>query len=349
MTILKNESDQRTEVTKSDFISSQEVKWCPGCGGYSILNSVQSILPLIGKKKEEIVFVSGIGCSSRFPYYLHTYGFHGIHGRASAIASGVKITNPNLSVWQVTGDGDSMAIGGNHFIHLIRRNIDINLLLLNNKIYGLTKGQLSPTTPKGSTTKTSPDGSIETPFRPGLLTIGARGKFFARVLDTDPKMMKEAMLEGALHKGTSIIEILQNCVIFNNKVHGIVTDKDKKSDHQLHLQHGEPMLFGKEKEKGIILNKETMELEQVLIGENGISIDDILVHDAKTLASWLQLKLIHLHPPAMPLALGVIRNVEGSTYEHDLEEQIQKKLAHPRYKNVDELLNSGDVFEMIPD
>lgn len=344
-TNVKN-NNTGAELTKKDFIPDQEVKWCPGCGDYSVLNSLISILPEIGKKAEDIAIVSGIGCSSRFPYYVETYGFHGIHGRGSAIASGVKLANPELSVWQITGDGDCMAIGGNHFIHLIRRNIDVNIVLLNNKIYGLTKGQYSPTTPHGSITKTSPDGLIERPFRPGLLTIGAVGTFFARLLDTDPKMIKSALKHAEEHKGTSVCEILQNCVIFNNQVHNVVTAKENKYDHQLPLEHGKPMLFGKDKEKGIILNKETLQLEQVVVGENGYTIDDILVHDAKSDDYTIQLKLIQLHPPAMPLALGVIRSVDTPSYNDLLEEQISMKRAKPRHSSVDELLNSGDVFEI---
>jgi 2-oxoglutarate ferredoxin oxidoreductase subunit beta len=342
----KDKNTEVQELTKKDFTPEQEVKWCPGCGDYSVLNSLLSILPEIGKKKEDIAVISGIGCSSRFPYYVDTYGFHGIHGRGSAIASGVKLANPNLSVWQITGDGDCMAIGGNHFIHIIRRNIDVNILLLNNKIYGLTKGQYSPTTPHGSITKTSPDGLIERPFRPGLLTIGAVGTFFARLLDTNPKMMKSAFKEASAHKGTSVCEVLQNCVIFNNQVHNIVTAKENKDDHQLHLEHGKPMLFGKDKEKGIILNRETMQLEQVVVGENGYTLDDILVHDAKSEDYTIQLKLIQLHPPEMPLALGVIRSVDAPSYNDLLEEQINKKRSKPRFGSVDELLNSGDVFEI---
>jgi len=333
-------------LTKQDFVSDQEVKWCPGCGDYVVLAAVQSILPEIGKKKEDVVFVSGIGCSSRFPYYVNTYGFHGIHGRASAISSGVKIANPNLSVWQITGDGDSMAIGGNHFIHLIRRNIDINVILLNNKIYGLTKGQASPTTPMGSSTKSSPEGSIEPPFRPGLLTVGAQGNFFARVLDTNPKMLREAITEAALHKGTSIVEVLQNCVIFNNQVHSIVTDKANRDDNQLHLKHGEPMLFGANKEKGIRLNKDTLKLEQVVIGENGVSIDDILVHNAKNKDYTLQLMLIHMHPPKMPLALGVIRSVDAPEYNELLEKKMAETKAKSPFRSMNDLLFSGDIFEL---
>ncbi len=334
------------ELTKKDFVSDQEVKWCPGCGDYSVLNSVQAIMPELGVRIEDIMVVSGIGCSSRFPYYVSTYGFHGIHGRGSAIASGIKLANPNLSVWQITGDGDCLAIGGNHFIHLVRRNIDINVIIFNNKIYGLTKGQVSPTTPKGSITKTTPDGSVDKPFRPGILTVGAQGDFFARVLDTNPKLMRESLKAAAKHKGASVVEVLQNCVIFNNQVHGIVTAKEFKHDNQLILEHGQPMLFGKEKEKGIHFNKDKMKLEVVTIGENGITLDDILVHDAYMDVPWLHLKLIQMQPPHFPLALGVIRSVQSTPYEEMVYEQVKKRKETSKFNSIDDLLDSGDVFEI---
>ncbi|MCK4360723.1 MAG: 2-oxoacid:ferredoxin oxidoreductase subunit beta, partial [Bacteroidales bacterium] len=257
------------ELTKEDFVSDQMVKWCPGCGDHAILSSMEKVFPKLGIRKEDFVVVSGIGCSSRFPYYMNTYGIHGIHGRAAAIASGVKIANPELSVWMITGDGDCLAIGGNHFIHVVRRNLDINIVLFNNKIYGLTKGQFSPTTPKGVKTKTSPLGTIEIPFNPGELVIGAQGTFFARVTDSNPKMMVDVLFEAARHNGTSVVEILQNCVIFSNKIHDLITSKETKENNQLHLKHGEPMLFGKQKDKGIILRGTNLEV--VKLGENGIT------------------------------------------------------------------------------
>ncbi|HPG73932.1 MAG TPA: 2-oxoacid:ferredoxin oxidoreductase subunit beta, partial [Bacteroidales bacterium] len=225
MSFEDNFTVDRSEVplTKEDFVSDQMVKWCPGCGAHAILSSIEKVFPAIGYKKENFCIISGIGCSSRFPYYVNTYGFHGIHGRANVIASGVKITNPHLSVWIVTGDGDSMAIGGNHFIHLVRRNLDVNIMLFNNQIYGLTKGQYSPTSPMGSKTKTSPQGTIEQPFNPGELVLGAQGTFFARTIDTNPKHMTEVMFEAAHHDGASIIEIMQNCIIFNDDAHNQIT------------------------------------------------------------------------------------------------------------------------------
>ncbi|MBI9035130.1 MAG: 2-oxoacid:ferredoxin oxidoreductase subunit beta, partial [Bacteroidales bacterium] len=243
--MIKNTIPQSpVELTKDDFASDQMVKWCPGCGDHAILKSVEKVFPQLGYKKENYVVVSGIGCSSRFPYYMNTYGIHSIHGRAAAIASGVKLSNTELSVWIVSGDGDSTAIGGNHFIHCVRRNLDMNYLLFNNQIYGLTKGQFSPTTPKGMVTKTSPHGTIEHPFNPGELVLGAQGTFFARSLDTAPKAMTSIMFEAAKHDGTSVVEILQNCVIFNDKTHKLITDKATRDDNQLHLEQGMPMIFG---------------------------------------------------------------------------------------------------------
>jgi len=232
-----------TEYTKNDFVSDQMVKWCPGCGNFAVLNAVTQVLPQLGYRKENYVMVSGIGCSSRFPYYVNTYGFHGIHGRAAAIASGMKIANTSLSVWINTGDGDSMAIGGNHFIHAIRRNIDMVILLFNNQIYGLTKGQFSPTTPMGAVTRTSPYGTLEAPFKPAELVIGSQGTFFARVADNNPKMMVEIFETAALHKGTAVVEILLNCSIFADKTHEMITGKDYRDENQVYVKHGEPVLF----------------------------------------------------------------------------------------------------------
>jgi 2-oxoglutarate ferredoxin oxidoreductase subunit beta len=335
------------ELTKDDFISDQMVKWCPGCGAHSILSSVANVFPKIGYKKENITFVSGIGCSSRFPYYVNVYGFHGIHGRAAAIASGVKIANPNLSVWVATGDGDSLAIGGNHFIHVIRRNIDMNILLFNNQIYGLTKGQFSPTTPFGSVTKSSPFGTIENAFNVGELVLGAQGSFFARTLDTNPKMMTDAMYEAARHDGTSIVEILQNCVIFNDEAHKLITSKETRDDYQLHLKHGEPMLFGKHKEKGLTLVNGKLEVISIgEFGEYGKTINDVLVHDAESMDTSIQTMLIKIAPPVYPIALGVIRMYKRPTYDDLVMEQAEQASNSSKIKCVDDLLNSGTVFEL---
>ncbi len=331
-------------ISRKDFKLDQPVKWCAGCGDYAILAAVQNALPEIGYEKEDIVFVSGIGCSSRFPYYINTYGFHGLHGRAAAIATGVKVANPKLSVWMITGDGDCMAIGGNHFIHILRRNIDVNILMFNNKIYGLTKGQYSPTTPKGSRTKTSPDGTIEHAFIPGELAMGAQGSFFARVVDTEPKRMKEVFIQASKHRGTSFVEILQNCVIFNNKIHLEITGKNVRDDNQIYLVHGKPMLFGKEKEKGLIL--EGARLKVVEIGKNGITIDDILVHDVTSPDDALHYMLARMTYPELPVATGVIRSFECCVYEESLEQQMEADKEKSNIKNVDDLINSGNVWDI---
>lgn len=333
-----------TALSKKDFASDQMVKWCPGCGAHAILKAVENVFPEIGYKKENFMFVSGIGCSSRFPYYLNTYGFHGIHGRAAAIATGVKLSNPDLSVWIATGDGDSMAIGGNHFIHIIRRNIDVNILLFNNQIYGLTKGQYSPTTPIGSITKTSPQGTIEHPFVTAGLVMGAQGTFFARVLDSDIKMMTEVMFEAAKHDGTSVIEILQNCIIFADKTHGMITDKEFREENQLRLRHGEPMLYGKNMEKGIQLKG--TKLQGVVVGLNGVTMDDILIHDQHEKNPGIHRMLGKMEPPDLPVALGVIRSAEYETYDDMVEIQIEASRETSNIKCVDDLLNSGETFEI---
>ncbi|MGM0624298.1 MAG: 2-oxoacid:ferredoxin oxidoreductase subunit beta [Bacteroidota bacterium] len=337
--------EDKQKLTKKDFVVDGPVKWCAGCGAFSILSSIQNALPEMGKDIEDFVFVSGIGCSSRFPYYMETYGFHGLHGRASALASGMKTANPKLSIWQITGDGDAMAIGGNHFIHMIRRNIDINVLLFNNKIYGLTKGQYSPTTPKGSITKTSPHGTIENPFNPGELTMGAQGTFFARLLDKEPKMMKNVFIEAEKHKGTSIMEILQNCVIFNNAVHESIAGKDVRGDRTIYLEHGKPMLFGKEKEKGLVIKEG--KLAVVKLGENGISTDDILIHDAHNPDPNVHYMLSRMTYPEFPVALGIIRSVnDGDTYDQLLEQQVDYEKKESKFNNMNDLLNSGKVFKL---
>ena len=329
-------------LTKKDFESDQMVKWCPGCGDHAILKSVENVFPELGIPKEDFVVVSGIGCSSRFPYYMNTYGIHGIHGRAAALATGIKLANPKLSVWMITGDGDSLAIGGNHFIHVVRRNPDINILLFNNKIYGLTKGQFSPTSPKGSKTKTSPQGTFEAPFNPGELVIGAHGKFFARVVDTNLKMMTKVFTEAAKHKGTSVVEILENCVIFNNKIHGLITSRETKDDNQLFLEAGKPMIFGKEKDKGIVLRG--THLEVVKIGENGISEEDILVHDPYSVNSGIHVMLSSMMPPEFPAALGVIRSVKSETFEDAVWKTIEYEKKNSKLKSVDDLLRTGNTW-----
>jgi 2-oxoglutarate ferredoxin oxidoreductase subunit beta len=343
---MNYESMERSRVplTKEDFASDQMVKWCPGCGSHAILAALENVFPKIGYRKENFCLVSGIGCASRFPYYVNTYGFHGIHGRANPIATGIRVSNSHLSVWVISGDGDAMAIGGNHFIHAIRRNIDLNILLFNNQIYGLTKGQYSPTTPFGSKTKTSPQGTIEEPFMPGELIIGAQGTFYARVVDNNMKLMQEVMLEAAKHNGTSVVEFLQNCIIFNDATHEIVTNRDTAADNQLILRNGEPMIFGKNKDKGIVLGERGLEV--VTIGKNGIREEDILIHDVYQQDPGLHLMLAKMQLPNYPVALGVIRATIAPTYDQLMEEQIKEAQQTSKIHNVDDLLNSGDTWEI---
>jgi 2-oxoglutarate ferredoxin oxidoreductase subunit beta len=327
-----------------DFKLDQPARWCPGCGSHAILAAIQRALPETTLDKEKVVFVSGIGCSSRFPYYINTYGFHGLHGRGAAIATGIKLANPELSVWLVTGDGDSMAIGGNHFIHLLRRNLDINILLFNNKIYGLTKGQYSPTTPKGSITKSSPDGTIENPFLPGELAMGAHGNFFARVVDNDLDMMKNVFIQAARHKGTSLIEILQNCVIFNDDIHAEITSKEFRDIHQIYLEHGKHMLFGRDKEFGLI--QEGTRLKVVKIGERRITKEDILIHNAVDRDDTRHYMLARMTLPDFPVAMGVIRACKSTVYEDLLYQQIEASRSNSKIHCVDDLLTSGNTFKL---
>ncbi len=296
----------------------------------------------LGIKQEDFVVVSGIGCSSRFPYYMSTYGFHTIHGRAAAVASGVKCANPKLCVWEITGDGDALAIGGNHFIHVIRRNININLILFNNKIYGLTKGQYSPTSDRGKVTKTSPQGTIENPFIPGQLVLGAGGTFFARAVDNNIKHSQEVFEEAAKHEGTSVVEVLQNCVIFNDGVHAEISDPKFREERQIFLKHGEPMIFGNQKDKGLVFDKGLLKV--VTIGENGITRDDILVHDVTEPNGYLHQQLIGMKLPEFPVAMGVIRAVETLVYDQMMEKQIAEVKSKARIKSIDDLLSSGNTW-----
>jgi 2-oxoglutarate ferredoxin oxidoreductase subunit beta len=332
------------KYTIKDFKSENEVRWCAGCGDFAIINAVQRTMAGMGIPKEKFAVISGIGCSSRFPYYMNTFGFHTIHGRAAAVASGVKSANPDLSVWVITGDGDSLAIGGNHFIHLVRRNINVNLILFNNRIYGLTKGQYSPTSDRGFKSKTSPFGTVEDPFVPGQLAIGARGTFFARSIDGNLKLSQSVFEDAAKHQGTSVVEVLQNCVIFNNGIHNALTDPNHRADRQLILEHGKPMLFGAENEKGIIFDKG--KLKVAVIGENGVSEDDILVHDAEEVDPTLHMALINMQLPDFPVALGVIRSVAAPVYDVEMEAQIKEVQKTRKVTCVDELLQSGNTWEV---
>ncbi len=329
-------------LTFKDFKSDQQVKWCAGCGDHAILNSLQKAMAESGKTKDETVVISGIGCSSRLPYYMDTYGFHTIHGRASAIASGVKTANPALTVWQITGDGDALAIGGNHFIHLVRRNVDINVILFNNQIYGLTKGQYSPTTAKGFKSKSSPFGTVEEPFRPGELVLGARGQFFARAIDVDLANCKDAFVAAEKHKGTSVVEVLQNCVIFNDKVHAAITDKEHRADRTILLKHGERMIFGKNRDKGLIADG--MIIKAVEIGKNGITEDDILIHDAHAEETIVHSQLANMKYPELPVALGIIREREADCYDQAVAKQIKDVQKDAKIKSLNDLLNSGHTW-----
>ena len=332
------------QYTPKDFKSDQYVRWCPGCGDYAILNSLQKVMADMGVAPQDIAVISGIGCSSRLPYYINSYGFHTIHGRAAAVASGVKIANPKLTVWQISGDGDGLAIGGNHFIHSVRRNIDMNVLLFNNQIYGLTKGQFSPTTKKGSITKSSPFGTIERPFRPAELTFGSRGTFFARLLDVDLKNAAVTIGAAARHKGTSIVECLVNCVIFNHGAHGWIAEKETRPDRIIFLEHGKPMIYGVNRDKGLVLDG--FNLKAVTIGENGITEKDLLVHDAHCEDITLQYKLAMMEGPDMPIAMGVIRSVETETYNDAMDSQIAEVQEKSKIKCFDDLVNSLEQWEI---
>lgn len=289
--------------------------------------------------------VSGIGCSSRLPYYMNTYGFHTIHGRGAAVATGVKTAKPELSVWLATGDGDCLAIGGNHFIHAVRRNVDINILLLNNKIYGLTKGQFSPTSDRGFVSKSSPYGTVEDPFHPVELALGARGTFFARCIDVDLANTTEILTHAARHKGTSVVEILQNCVIFNDAIHDNIVDKAWRAERTILLKHGEKMLFGANKDKGLVMDG--WQIKDVIIGQNGFTIDDVLVHDATMQDDTLHMKLGLMSPEnGLPLALGVIRDVEGPTYDQGVADQIKDVQAKNPVRKLRDYLMTKDVWEV---
>ena len=336
-------SECNVEYKKKDFANDNEVRWCPGCGDYSILSSLQLALTKVGKKKEDIVCVSGIGCSSRFPYYMGTYGFHTIHGRAPAVASGMKLANPNLSLWIITGDGDGMSIGGNHLIHTLRRNINMNILLFNNEIYGLTKGQYSPTTEKGKVTKTSPYGSIDHPFNPGKLAIGAGATFIAKTIDTDPKHMTDMMIEADKHIGISFVEVYQNCVIFNDKAHDVYTNRQTRDENTLYVEHGKKMIFGKEKNKGIKLNG--FNLEVVTIGENGVGEDDLVTHDVHNPILAFQL-LEHSNPPEFPMVIGVLYQQEKSTYEEDLEKCRVAVIDKKGAKSLSDIIFDDEVWSV---
>jgi 2-oxoglutarate ferredoxin oxidoreductase subunit beta len=330
-------------LTKKDFASDQEVRWCPGCGDYAILSSVQSVFPELGVPREKFVVVSGIGCSSRFPYYMNTYGFHTIHGRAPAVATGIKIANPDLSVWIATGDGDALSIGGNHIIHLMRRNVDVKVLLFNNRIYGLTKGQYSPTSEVGKKTKSTPYGSVDRPFNPLSVAIGAGATFVSRSVDVYAAHLKEVLVRAARHTGTAFVEIFQNCNIFNDGAFESYREKELRDDNVIHLKHGEPLTFGKAKDKGIRM-RTAFEPEVVVLG-NGVTEKDLVVHDEKASPTHAFM-LAQMEAPAFPVPIGIIRNVDAPVLDAGMREQIAQVTAKKGEGDLKALLYSGDTWEV---
>jgi len=336
--------DIKTTLTSKDFQTDQEVRWCPGCGDYSILAQVQKVMPTLGIPRENIVIVSGIGCSSRFPYYMETYGMHSIHGRATAIASGLKATRPELSVWIVTGDGDSLSIGGNHTIHLLRRNFDVNIMLFNNQIYGLTKGQYSPTSEEHKVTKSTPYGSLDHPFNPLALAMGADATFIARSMDRDPKHMQEMLLRSNAHKGASFLEIYQNCNIFNDAAFEIFTEKGSKPVETLFLEQGKPLLFGINKEKGIRLDGFKPVIVDLI---DGVSANDCWIHDEKDFYK-AQILVRMFDDPSieghLPRPFGVFYQTERACYEELLEMQVQEVIAKKGKGDLDKLIRGNETW-----
>ncbi len=333
--------EDKPALARKDFVSDQEVRWCPGCGDYAILAQTQKLMPELGVSPENVVFISGIGCSSRLPYYMNTYGFHTIHGRAPTIATGLKITRPDLQVWVITGDGDGLSIGGNHLLHILRRNVDVVIVLFNNQIYGLTKGQYSPTSGQGQITKSSPQGSIDYPVNPLSIALGAGATFVARTLDNDTRHLVATLERAAHHKGTSFVEVLQNCVVFNDNVFADFADKPVRADHTITLEQGQPLIFGKERNFGVRLNGVTPEIVELA---NGVSEDDLLVHDETLEEPIIASILALMRHPDHPVPLGVLRAVERPTYEDLLEEQTQNAISDKGTGDLAALFAAGDTW-----
>ena len=334
-------TDAAPALTRKDFISDQDVRWCPGCGDYAILATLQNVLPKLEIPRQNYVFISGIGCSSRLPYYMETYGFHSIHGRAPAIATGLKVHRPELSVWVITGDGDGLSIGGNHLIHALRRNVDIKILLFNNRIYGLTKGQYSPTSEYGKKTKSTPYGSVDYPLNPMSLALGSEATFVARTYDTDVKHMSEVLQAAGKHRGAAFVEIYQNCVIFNDKAFSAVDDKAVRENHSLKLSEGRPLIFGKEGNKGIRLRG----LEpEVLEFDPKKPPADLLIHSPRQLGSTYAEFLARMAPPRFPIPMGVFRAVERPTYDRLVNDQVEAAMAAQGPGDLEQLWNSGDTW-----
>ncbi len=329
------------KLTKKDFVTNQEVRWCPGCGDYAILAFIQRVLPELGIPRENFVFVSGIGCSSRFPYYVNTYGLHTIHGRAPTVATGIKAANPDLQVWVVTGDGDGLSIGGNHLIHALRRNVDLKILLFNNRIYGLTKGQYSPTSELGKKSKSSPMGSVDYPINPLSLALASEASFVARAVDANTKSMTEVFTRAAHHKGSAFVEIFQNCIIFNDGAFDVVTDRESRDDAVLNLVHGQPLIFGKGRTKGIRLNGITPEV--VTIGENGVKESDLVVHDEKNPNPAYAFLLSRFDQPEFPVPIGVLRSIDKPTYTDLLTDQTAKAIKKG-VGNIEKLIEGSNTW-----
>ena len=329
-------------VTVKDFKTDQQVKWCPGCGDHSILVQLQKVLATNHSDRDRTVFVSGIGCSSRFPYYMDTYGFHSIHGRAPAIATGVKCANPDLDVWVVTGDGDALSIGGNHFMHTVRRNIGLKIILFNNRIYGLTKGQYSPTSEFGTRTKSSPEGSIDHPVHPISVALGAEITFAARAVDTDVQHLQQILQRMMAHKGTAFLEVYQNCQVYNNNAYAFATDRETRLDHIIYLEHGKPLIFGKNRDKGIRLNGDALEVVELA----KVSQDDLVVHDEKNMDASMAFRLAQMHYPSHPEPLGVFRAVEKPVYEEMLMGQLAAARAKRGPGQLSKLFHEGDTWKV---
>ncbi len=332
---------ESTVLTKKDFQSDQEVRWCPGCGDYAILSAVQSVFPDLGIPKEKFVVVSGIGCSSRFPYYMDTFGFHSIHGRAPAIASGIKIARPDLEVWVATGDGDALSIGGNHLIHLLRRNVGVKVIMFNNRIYGLTKGQYSPTSEAGKRTKSTPYGSVDFPFNPLSLALGAGATFVARTVDIYQKHQREVLAKAAAHRGSAYIEVYQNCNIFNDGAFRYMTEKDVRDDQSIYLQHGQPLVFGKEKDRGVRLNG--TRLEVIRLGDE-FGPEDCLVWDETDPNPTIAFMAAQMSAPAFPTPLGILRSVDMPTYEGGVVHQIEEQVESRGQGSLEDLIYAGELW-----
>ena len=341
-----NDIATASELNAKDFTSDQEIRWCPGCGDFAIVKSVRKALADIGTPTKDVVFVSGIGCAARFPYYLATYGFHTIHGRSPTIATGVKLANPDLDVWVVGGDGDMLSIGGNHTLHALRRNVDLNILLFNNEIYGLTKGQYSPTSREGTLSPSTPMGSVDHPVSATSFALGAGARFVARSVDTDQKHMPEVLKRAHDHKGASFVEIFQNCIVYNDGAFSDFTEKRTAPDTQLHVEHGQPLIFGAEGNKGIRINHDILDLEVVTVGENGVTLDDVLVHDEtnRTLAGWLA----RMEAPDFPVAIGVLYCDPAESYEAAVQRQIEEAKKNAPPPSLNSLLQSGHTWTVEP-